>query len=615
MMKKITLQLLICIFGVSISAAAYAGNFTANLLFSAQLNGAQETPPVATSAVGVAGFILNATHDTLCIKATVTGLSGAITGAHIHEGAMGVAGPVIIALTANITGNDITATLTGANLTPPMVAKFIAGDYYINVHTTANPGGEVRGQILLETDYELTASLDGAQETPPVPTTAYGLAVFNMYKDYAAVIINAKFVGLSGPITGAHLHTGAPGLAGPVVEPLTTAVNGNSITIEVDPTAYLSDLLSGNMYINVHTTANPGGEIRGQILMDNKLAFDLNLDGLQETPPTVSTATGIGSVKINPTMDTLWYDIVYDGLSAPITGAHFHTGAIGVSGPVTINLSSGINGNRVSGTITGASLTPGFINDCLTGNIYANVHNANFPAGEIRSQMGRYAREGLTYTIDATQETPPNTSTATGTGLASIDRFKENVHFMLAVNGLTGNINAAHFHNATAGIAGGVIYGISSFFSMTGTSDAANGYWTDDDTPAFDSTDADMFMGNAVYVNMHTAAFPGGEVRGQLNLGGDCFVTPSAVIENIRDANITVYPNPASSDLYIKVNTQLINNASVKIFNIIGSEVSETTLNGNSIDNSINISSLNKGMYFVEINWKDGNYVQRFVKE
>src|SRR5689334_852333 len=153
-MKKITLLLLFAI----ISVASQAQQFSANLLFTAHLTGNQETPAVQTEAEGVGSFILNSTHDTMCVIVTVKGLSGPITAAHIHEGDEGVPGPPVIPLTI-INDYTITATLTGADVSDSSIAKFLDGHYYVNVHTAANPNGEIRGQIMLESDHAFVAIL------------------------------------------------------------------------------------------------------------------------------------------------------------------------------------------------------------------------------------------------------------------------------------------------------------------------------------------------------------------------------------------------------------------------------------------------------------------------
>src|SRR5689334_7011894 len=98
---------------------------SANLMFGATLTGEQETPPVTTSAYGVASFVLNATRDTVCISATVRDLSSPITAAHIHIGSFGLSGPPVFDLMPFVSGNRIFATLTRQDLTPTRVADFI----------------------------------------------------------------------------------------------------------------------------------------------------------------------------------------------------------------------------------------------------------------------------------------------------------------------------------------------------------------------------------------------------------------------------------------------------------------------------------------------------------
>src|SRR5262245_20235290 len=109
-MKKITFLFLFAI----ISVASYS-QFSANLMFTDHLTGAQETPAVITEAEGVGSFIINATRDTMCVNITVRGLSGPIAAIAIYQGDTGVAGPAVIPL-INVVGYTVTATLTGADL-------------------------------------------------------------------------------------------------------------------------------------------------------------------------------------------------------------------------------------------------------------------------------------------------------------------------------------------------------------------------------------------------------------------------------------------------------------------------------------------------------------------
>jgi len=603
-MKKVITLFMV---GLFVSLQSFASNLSSNLTFSAKLTGDQEVPAVTTNAVGVASFVLNASRDTLCIHASVNGLSGAITLAHIHEGLPGVGGPVILDLVSYISGNTINATIAGAALTSEFISKMITGNYYINVHTAANPNGEIRGQIGLETDFMFAASMDGAQEVPAVTTTAIGYGVFDLYQNPNEIAFKVIVEGLSGDITLAHLHNGAPGVSGPVVQDLFSFVSGNVIEGEIDPTAYLSDLLAGNIYINVHTAANPNGEIRGQLVWDNKLAFDMRLDGNQEVPAVTTSANGIGSVKLNGTMDTMWYHVMATGLSGPATLSHFHNAAAGVSGGVVIDATANINGNVIDGIVTGSTLTSDITNNFLKGDMYFNIHTAANPGGEIRGQVYRYAREGYTFVMDGNQEVPATTSTATGGGLVSVDRFQENAHVMVVVSGLSGPLTLAHFHNNVAGQNGGVIYELTSWFSMTTTDDAAFGYWTDEDATPFSATQNLKFLHDSVYINVHTAANPGGEIRGQVNPGSDCFTTDFGTvgIASINDdvSEFSIYPNPAKDVAEISFDSKIASTATIQFVNIFGQVSSEfvTTLTHGSNLLQTDAGNFSSGIYLVRL--------------
>jgi hypothetical protein len=106
------------------------------------LSGSQESPPVTTSGSGK-GKITVAADRSVSGSVTTTGVAG--TMAHIHQGAAGQNGPVIIPLTRTAEGTWTVPA--GAKLTEAQFEAFKAGNLYVNVHTDANKGGEVRGQL------------------------------------------------------------------------------------------------------------------------------------------------------------------------------------------------------------------------------------------------------------------------------------------------------------------------------------------------------------------------------------------------------------------------------------------------------------------------------------
>jgi hypothetical protein len=111
----------------------------------------------------------------------------------------------------------------------------------------------------------MTSELSGAQQVPPVESPATGTAELT-YDDATKMLTwNVEFSGLSGPATAAHIH--APAKEG---EKAGVAIPFEDIESPIEGSATLTDeqaqqLMDGLMYVNVHTAANPGGEIRGQV--------------------------------------------------------------------------------------------------------------------------------------------------------------------------------------------------------------------------------------------------------------------------------------------------------------------------------------------------------------
>ena len=106
------------------------------------LKGSDEVPAVTTSAAG-SGTITVGSDKSVSGSVTTPGVAG--TMAHIHEGAAGANGPVIIPLTKE--GSDKWVVPSGSKLTDAQYESFKAGKLYVNVHSAAHPGGEVRAQL------------------------------------------------------------------------------------------------------------------------------------------------------------------------------------------------------------------------------------------------------------------------------------------------------------------------------------------------------------------------------------------------------------------------------------------------------------------------------------
>ncbi|MGH8852533.1 MAG: CHRD domain-containing protein [Casimicrobiaceae bacterium] len=106
------------------------------------LSGANEVPPVTTSATGTATVTINPDR-TVSVKVAVTGMTA--TASHIHEGPPGTIGKVIVPFTK--TGDNTFESAPGAMLTEGQYASYKAGNLYVNVHSAAHPVGEIRAQL------------------------------------------------------------------------------------------------------------------------------------------------------------------------------------------------------------------------------------------------------------------------------------------------------------------------------------------------------------------------------------------------------------------------------------------------------------------------------------
>jgi hypothetical protein len=114
----------------------------------ATLSGANEVPPADPDGSGFARITLNAGQGTVCWDYTVTNITLPVTGAHIHVGAAGTNGGVVVPLRPTNTGPWPTSGCR-ENVNPMIIQAIIdfPQNYYVNVHTSDYPDGAIRGQL------------------------------------------------------------------------------------------------------------------------------------------------------------------------------------------------------------------------------------------------------------------------------------------------------------------------------------------------------------------------------------------------------------------------------------------------------------------------------------
>ena len=130
-------------FALGASVALAGPAFAEKMAMKVTMNGASEVPANEAKGTGTADVNYDSSDKKLTWKLTYSGLTGPATAAHFHGPAeAGKNAGVVIPISNTASGSEGSATLTDAQ-----AADLMAGKMYINVHTEANKGGEIRGQV------------------------------------------------------------------------------------------------------------------------------------------------------------------------------------------------------------------------------------------------------------------------------------------------------------------------------------------------------------------------------------------------------------------------------------------------------------------------------------
>ena len=332
-----------------LGAALLAPTLAAQSLLRASLDGSQETPAVATVAGGWCNISLNTSTGVATYDLRTFGLSG--TAAHFHNSSAGIE-VVLMGGPVNWSGSTLP-------LSAGQIADLQAGDWYVNVHTIDNPNGEIRGAILARPN-QFGARLNAGQEVPVNGTTATGTATATLNAN-GTLTYNVSVTGMTG--TAAHFHeapfgSGVPGSIEVVLSGGPTTWSGTSLPLAADQ---IEKLQTKQWYVNVHSVAFPGGQIRGQVVPAG-IQY-----GPSSDPPT-------GVITLNVTGTPADYAVGFHGtFTVSITnGKPGGTGFMFTSftpfaallkqEPLLVNLSGSsmfflpLNG---SGAFTASAVTPG----------------------------------------------------------------------------------------------------------------------------------------------------------------------------------------------------------------------------------------------------------------
>ena len=591
------LSLLSALLGL-VATAAPAQNFVFHL------DGGQEVPPIASLASGGCMGQLDqvaATFELSCVHNVV-----GPTIMHIHRGAAGVNGAIAFDLGDPAT--PVHATWSG--MTPADIADLVAGNLYLNIHTAGRPAGEIRGQILSRTVDMVAFTADGGQMVPPA--LSVGSATCSADLDAPATGLAIQCTHDVASPTSAHLHEGPAGTNGPLLFTFPSPVSPLAQTVPMTP-FLVADFAATFLYLEIHTAAaegDPNSDIRGQIgtppappstgtiqivkrsfpgggagfaftddvpgstgaftlddgqtatfsgvppgtytvtesdpgaapdgyalthvecndadssgdrfartatvrlqageavactfenfqLAGAALPFVFHLSGAQEVPPVPSAASGGCAGFLDAPGARFTLVCTHDLANATLM--HIHRAAAGATGSVVFDL--GDPASPVLASWTGMS--PADIADLLAGNLYLNIHTAGRPGGEIRGQILQRTRDTFRFGLDGAQQVPPVITNARGTCFADLNDAANAL--ALECTHDVANATSAHIHQAPAGENGPVLIHLGTPASPFALS-----------APLSPRDVADLVAG-FLYVNIHSAEAPDGEIRGQIVDGG-----------------------------------------------------------------------------------------------
>ena len=475
--------------------------------FSVTLSSKNTVPQITAEGSGSALLSLNRETGALTGSITLSGLTGAVTAAHIHHAIAGSTGGIVVALSEDGSNANQYNVPSNTTLSSSEQSALLNSEYYINVHTAANASGEVRGQITGSNQDVIRVELAGENQVPTAVTSSNsGVAYVTVNKLTGEIRGSIKNTGLDDA-TAAHIHSAFAGANGGIVSGLIQGVDVSIWNIDnntILDTTQLGDLLAGGLYFNVHTPANTSGEARGQIIPEGIEHDRVVLSGDNQIPNAVSSAgSAVAYITVNETSGAITAHIITEGLT-DTTVAHIHSGFAGTNGSIVLDLIQDVDNFS---SATGDSLDTSALADFLAGKLYFNVHTTTNAAGDVRGQIQPEHIHVTRDLLDGSQSVPAVETVATGVGYTTVNEDDGTITANVRTADITAT--AAHIHQGAAEEgAGAIIIGLTQdgtdtdFWSATGT---------------LSSSQLGAYKANETYFNIHSDAEPAGEIRSQIN--------------------------------------------------------------------------------------------------
>jgi hypothetical protein len=351
--------------------------------FAVKLDAMQVVAGSPSGATADAEFILDLDSNSFSGSVQLPDLQA--TAVQIREGLAGATGPTLIEMES--ADDEDWAVPADTVLTATQREALDRGRLYVLVTSAAAPEGLLRGQLLGDDLELLFFTLSGEQEVPTVETPATGWAAMTLDPGRNNIAIHVNTLDLVEP-GASHIHRALAGVNGPVVVPLSQdpEMPGHWFAEDItSDTVNLDELDDGLYYVNVHTPAHPGGELRGQIPGANVDIVFSDLSAADVVPPTSAAATGILASTIDLQERRVTFHLNNDSAD-DATGASIRQAPLAQNGPVAVALERDSD-NFAHWFALDAPLSDSQFQALRNRGMYAIVSTPAFPAGALRGQI------------------------------------------------------------------------------------------------------------------------------------------------------------------------------------------------------------------------------------
>ena len=335
----------------------------------------------AETASATATLILNLDDNSLAGTMVLDGIvADSIT---LNQGYAGDIGDVLLSF---VEDNATSWSLPGDTLQPSeMLTMLNKGELYLKVNNDMS--GSLRGQMIIGNIQLIFTSLSGEQAVPMVTSMASAKAAITLNPDDGAIVAHLNTTNVSDA-TASHIHQALAGLTGGVIISLQQDSNNSNHWLTMAASLDSMQMVNfnrGELYLNLHTSTVPAGELRGQIVPSGVDVLFTSLNGSEVVPPIVTTNSGTLAMTIQIASKVIDMHVNLLGLT-DTTSVTVNQAPMGQNGPVALTLMPDST-NDMHWFLENITLTDGQYTALFNQGLYLNVASSMAMNGELRGQL------------------------------------------------------------------------------------------------------------------------------------------------------------------------------------------------------------------------------------